>query len=66
MYKELNLYYNYRMSSLLYILDSTKHIEVEKCRNVDVLKIGGTHYCVDDEKGIVDKWCLREDDISCD
>ena len=66
MYKELNHYYNYRMSSLLYILDSTKHIEVEKCRNVDVLKIGGTHYCVDDEKGIVDKWCLREDDISCD
>jgi hypothetical protein len=66
MYKELNHYYNYRMSSLLYILDSTKHIEVEKCRNVDVLKIGGTHYCLDDEKGIVDKWCLREDDISCD
>tara|TARA_B110000459_G_scaffold159594_1_gene175144 strand:+ start:167 stop:331 length:165 start_codon:yes stop_codon:yes gene_type:complete len=54
------------MSSLLYILDSTKHIEVEKCRNVDVLKIGGTHYCLDDEKGIVDKWCLSEDDISCD
>ena len=66
MYKELNHYYNYRMSSLLYILDSTKHIEVEKCRNVDVLKIGGTHYCLDDEKGIVDKWCLGEDDISCD
>jgi len=66
MYKELNHYYNYRTSSLLYILDSTKHIEVEKCRNVDVLKIGGTHYCLDDEKGIVDKWCLREDDISCD
>ena len=66
MYKELNLYYNYRMSSLLYILDSTKHIEVEKCRNVDVLKIGGTHYCLDDEKGIVDKWCVSEDDISCD
>jgi len=66
MYKELNHYYNYRMSSLLYILDSTKHIEVEKCRKEDVLKIGGTHYCLDDEKGIVDKWCLREDDISCD
>lgn len=66
MYKELNHYYNYRMSSLLYILDSTKHIEVEKCRNVDVLKIGGTHYCLDDEKGIVDKWCVSEDDISCD
>ena len=66
MYKELNRYYNYRMSSLLYILDNTKHLEVEKCRNVDVLKIGGTHYCVDAEKGIVDKWCLREDDISCD
>ena len=66
MYKELNRYYNYRMSSLLYILDSTKHIEVEKCRNVDVLKFGGTHYCLDDEKGIVDKWCVSEDDISCD
>jgi hypothetical protein len=66
MYKELNRYYNYRMSSLLYILDNTKHLEVEKCRKEDVLKFGGTHYCLDDEKGIVDKWCVNEDDISCD
>jgi hypothetical protein len=65
MYKELNRYYNYRMSSLLYILD-TKHLEVEKCRKEDVLKFGGTHYCLDDEKGLVDKWCVNGDDISCD
>lgn len=66
MFKELNRYYNYHVSSLLYILDNTKHLEVEKCRKENVLKFGGTHYCLDDEKGVVDKWCVNDDDISCD
>ena len=34
------------MSSLLYILDNTKHLEKYKCKE-DILKFGGAHYCID-------------------
>lgn len=39
MYKDLMNYYNFRMSSLLYILDNTKHQEKYKCKKEDVTKI---------------------------
>tara|TARA_B100000795_G_C22785114_1_gene434236 strand:+ start:1443 stop:1694 length:252 start_codon:yes stop_codon:yes gene_type:complete len=34
MYKELNSYYNFRMSSLLYILDNTKNIDMMERKKV--------------------------------
>jgi len=58
MYKDLMIFYNYRMSSLLYILDNTKHLEKYKCKNEDLLKYRGTHYCIDDSVNTIDTWVV--------
>jgi len=58
MYKDLINYYNFRTSSLLYILDNTKQLEKYKCKKEDVLKYGGTHYCIDDSVNTIDTWAV--------
>ncbi len=58
MYKDLMNYYNFRMSSLLYILDNTMHQEKYKCKKEDVLKFGGPHYCIDDSVNTIDTWAV--------
>jgi hypothetical protein len=58
MYKDLMNFYNFRMSSLLYILDNTKHLEKYNCKKEDVLNFGGTHYCIDDSVNTIDSWAV--------
>jgi len=59
MYKELNSYYKYRMYSLLYILDNAKHFDFkDKCKKEEVLKFGGTHYCVSNDVNTIDTWAV--------
>ena len=52
MYKELYSYYNMRFSSLLYIFDSDK-----KCKK-EVLKYGGTQYCISNDVDTIDTWSV--------
>lgn len=59
MYKELAKYYNYRMSSLLYILDNTKTTDVDKKCKDKVLKFGGTHYCITNDVNTIDSWAVE-------
>jgi hypothetical protein len=54
MYKELAKYYNYRMSSLLYILDNNKTTDADKKCKDKVLKFGGTHYCITNDVNTID------------
>ena len=56
-------FYNFRMSSLLYILDNTKHLEKYKCKKEDVLKFGGTHYCIDDSVNTIDSWAVPHNEM---
>jgi len=59
MYKDLMKFYNFRMLSLLYILDNTKYLEKYKCKKEDILKIGGgTHYSINDNVNTIDTWAL--------
>lgn len=51
-------YYNLRMSSLLYIQDNTNNLENYKCKNKDVLKYGGTYYCVSNDVNTIDTWAI--------
>lgn len=59
MYKELAKYYNYRMSSLLYILDNTKTYDADKKCKSTVLKFGGTHYCITNDVNTIDSWAVE-------
>ena len=60
MYKELSAYYDYRMTSLLYILDNTKKYESDKKCKDKVLKFGGTHYCVTNDVNTIDSWAVEQ------
>lgn len=59
MYKELAKYYNYRMSSLLYILDNNKTTDADKKCKDKVLKFGGTHYCITNDVNTIDSWAVE-------
>jgi len=56
MYKDLESLYKMRFSSLLYILNSDN-----KCKK-EVLKYGGTQYCINDDINTIDTWSVQHNE----
>lgn len=63
MFKNLKEYYSFRTTSLLYILDNTKHMNIHKCKKMDSFKFDGKQYCINDFVNTIDTWAIPHNEM---